>query len=225
MSPVFPASDVTWFGDDDLQALRALGSRRVIPAGSTLFSEGDEPYDVALIESGEIKLIRVAANGQEIVLDVPGPGEMIGELSAIDGSPRSAAAVAISRVEFTSIPVDRFLGYLQEHPPSMAALLGVVVSRLRDANTRRLEASTADALGQVCARLDEMALRFGTDLGDGTIRIDLALNQTELAQWCGLSREAVVKALRKLRNLGWLTTVDGNFVVANRTEIRQRAQL
>ena len=54
MSPVFPASDVTWFGDDDLQALRALGSRRVIPAGSTLFSEGDEPYDVALIESGEI---------------------------------------------------------------------------------------------------------------------------------------------------------------------------
>ncbi|NNE11112.1 MAG: Crp/Fnr family transcriptional regulator [Ilumatobacter sp.] len=219
-----------WLSATDFGQLRDLGTQRTLPAGATLFVEGDEPYDLMLIESGDIKLTTIAINGSETLLDVLGAGEVLGELSAIDGEPRSATAVALTPVELVSIPVGRFLEFLQANPTSMGSLLAVTVRRLRLANRRQLEYSTADALGRVCARLDELVDRYGNvddpdaTEGDG-VRIDLPITQTELAQWCGLSREAVVKALRKLRNLGWITTADGVVTVEDRRALRQRAAL
>ena len=213
-----------WLSASDLSALRQLGARRSLRQGSTLFMAGDEPHDVAIVESGDIKVVTSAPNGQEVVLDVVGEGELLGELSALDGSPRSATATALSDCEIIAIPVDRFLGYLQENPTSMGALLAVVIKRLRLANQRQLEFSTSDALGRVCARLDEMASRFG--VADGTaVKIELSITQTELAQWCGLSREAVVKALRKLRNLGWVGSSDGTIVIEDRASVHARGTL
>ena len=217
--------ETTWFSATDLATLRGLGSRRSMPAGSTLFMEGDGPHDVTVVESGDIKVVITAPNGHEVVLDVVGSGELLGELSAIDGAPRSATAIALTDCQITSIPVDRFLGYLQDHPTSMGALLTVVIGRLRQANRRQLEFSTADALGRVCARLDEMSTRYGVEEDDGSVRIDLVINQTELAQWCGLSREAVVKALRKLRQLGWVSSTEGTITIADRASLRNRGHL
>lgn len=217
--------DANWLSEADLGQLRELGSRRALPAGATVFLEGDAPYDLMVIESGDIKLVTTALNGQETLLDVLGAGEVLGELSAIDGTERSASAVALTAVEFISIPVDRFLEFLQANPTSMGSLLAVMVRRLRLSNRRQLEFTTSDALGRVCARLDELASRYGrADDGDG-VQIELPITQTELAQWCGLSREAVVKALRKLRELGWVTTTDGVVTVQDRTSVRSRGEL
>ena len=57
------------------------------------------------------------------------------------------------------------------------------------------------------------------------VRIDLPITQTELAQWCGLSRDAVVKALRELRDLGWFSTTDGTVKVLDRVSVSARGQL
>ncbi len=214
-----------WLSVSDLGQLRQLGTRRALPAGATLFLEGDPPYDLMIIESGDVKLVTTALNGQETLLDVLSAGEVLGELSAIDGTPRSAMAVALTAVELTSIPVDRFLAFLQQHPASMGALLAVMVRRLRLSNRRQLEFTTSDALGRVCARVDELAERYGSADAPDEVHIDLPITQTELAQWCGLSREAVVKALRKLRDLEWISTADGAVTVLDRAAVRARGQL
>ena len=214
-----------WLSVSDLGQLRQLGTRRALPAGATLFLEGDAPYDLMIIETGDVKLVTTALNGQETLLDVLSAGEVLGELSAIDGTPRSAMAVALTAVELTSIPVDRFLAFLQQHPASMGALLAVMVRRLRLSNRRQLEFTTSDALGRVCARVDELAERYGSADAPDEVHIDLPITQTELAQWCGLSREAVVKALRKLRDLEWISTADGAVTVLDRAAVRARGQL
>lgn len=217
-------ADVDWLDATDLGFLRERGSRRSLRAGSTLFTEGDEPHDLMVVESGCVKITTTAANGQELVLELVGAGELLGELSAIDGAPRSATAVALVDVELTMIPAERFLAFLQEHPATMGALLAVTIERLRAANRRQLEFTTSDAMGRVCARLDDLADRYGRTRGDAVL-IELSITQTELAQWCGLSREAVVKALRKLRDLGWIDTSDGAIAIVDRVTLRQRGQL
>ena len=58
--------------------------------------------------------------------------------------------------------------------------------------------------------------------GDGEAEVDLGLTQMEFAQWCGLSREAVVKALRKLRTLGWIDQEEGRVTIHERAQLRQR---
>ncbi len=223
--PVEQVTDHSWLSATDVGALRELGTRRTLRAGSTLFMEGEDPFELMIIESGDVKLTTTSLTGQEVVLDVLSAGELLGELSAIDGTARSATAAALTDVEVTAIGIDRFLGFLQTHPATMGSLLAVVVRRLRLANRRQLEFSTSDAFGRVCARLDEVATRYGSSNGHDSVRIDLQITQTELAQWCGLSREAVVKALRKLRNLGWITTHDGTITIEDRAELSARGQL
>lgn len=177
-----------------------------------------------IVESGDVKITTTALNGQETLLDVLSAGEVLGELSAIDGAPRSATAVALTAVELTAIPVARFLDFLHANPSAMGALLEVAVRRIRSSNRRQLEVTTSDALGRVCGRLDELAGRYGRPSGADLVHIELPITQSELAQWCGLSREAVVKALRKLRDLDWISTDDGAVVVLDRQSVRERGR-
>lgn len=207
----------TWLDEAMLTDLRAAGARRTFPSGSVLFSEGDDPHDVLVVESGTIKLVSTAASGAELVLDLLGDGEIVGELSAIDGGPRSATAIALTDVAVVALAGSRFLDHLDDNPAAMRSLLGLTVARLRHANLRQLEYSSVDALGRVCHRLDEIA-----GDGDESAVIDLGLTQMEFAQWCGLSREAVVKALRKLRTLGWIDQQEGRVTIHDRTLLRQR---
>ncbi len=206
--------DTSWLAGPDLDRFRAIGTRRRYPVGSTLFVEGDEPSEVLLLESGEVKLTAAALSGQEVVLDVVLAGALLGELSAFDGGRRSATGVAMTPVEGISVSVERFNAFLRDHPVATHALLAQTILRLRLSDRRRLEYASSDALARVCARLDELATRF-----EGRV---LPLTQTELAQWCGLSREAVVKALRKLRDLGWISTAHGRITVLERDQVRVR---
>ena len=101
-------------------------------------------------------------------------------------------------------------------------LLELLASRLRDADRKRMEFASADTVGRVCARLDELQARFGTRDGDDIV-IDLPITQEELAGWCGSSREATARALQTLRDLGWVETRRRQFVVRDLEAVRGRA--
>ena len=76
------------------QDLLARGRTRKYRAQSILFFEGDDAHDVMVVQAGEIK-VSVSIDGREVLLDVLGPGDVLGELSAIDGGPRSATATSL----------------------------------------------------------------------------------------------------------------------------------
>lgn len=212
-------SPSTWLSEQQADGLRSIGSRRSAPAGVALFSEGDEPHDVLLIEQGRVKLVTSAPNGNEVVLAIVGPGAVIGELAVIDDEPRSAAAITVDPVEVTAIHGPAFVEHLGKNPATLQALLELTVGRLRHSNQRQLEYSSIDALGRVCRRLAELA---DETPGSDETTIELGLTQLEFAQWCGLSREAVVKALRRLRDLGWISQRESTVVIHDRVAVRSR---
>ena len=175
-----------------------------------------------IVERGEVSILVTAIDGRELVIDVFGPGSLLGELSAIDGASRSASAVAIVDVEVMTVPTARFSEFLEAHPRAQRVLLQLLAERLRGATRRHLEFGTSDALGRVCARVDELARRYGRPSDEGLV-IESPISQAELANWAGLSREAVVKALRALRSLGWIESRRNTIVVHDLAAIRARA--
>ena len=208
----------------DASALLALGRARSYPGRSAIFFEGDDAHEVLIVDSGQVKVTVTSTDGREVVLAVLGPGELLGELSAVDGAPRSASATALNRVGLTAIDLARFNNFVDEHHPVALALLHCVAERLRQASQRQVEFGTLDALGRVCRRLTEMMDRYGHPHGT-SIEIVAPLSQTELAGWAGLSREAVVKALAALRALGWVTTKGHTITVIDPSAIRARAAI
>lgn len=190
----------------------SLGRPRRYRKGAVLFAEGDRADRVIVLRSGRVKVTRATESGREVVLGVRGPGEMLGELSALDGGSCSATATALEPVEASVIPASSFRAYLAEEPAMAYHLLEVVVHRLREADRARVEFGAFDTVGRVASRLSELARRYGSPV-DGGLEIALALSQDELAGWVGASREAVAKALRQLRAAGCIETGRRRIVV------------
>ena len=213
---------VSALGPGDLESLSAWGAARRFRRGMMLFHEGDEPAHVLIVRAGRVKISSFTADGREVVLAIRGPGELLGELSAIDGEPRSATASALEAVEVLSVPSEDFRAFLSTRPRIAVTLLQVLSRKLRDADRKRIEFGAFDTVGRVCRRLVELAERFGEERGT-SVRITLPLSQQELAGWTGSSREAVSKALHQLRGRGYIETARRGITVLDLAALRRRA--
>lgn len=214
MAGIEPAADAD---------LRALGVRRRFPAGTVVFIEGDVAHEALILLDGTVKVSVTALDGREVILDVLSIGALVGELSAIDGHARSATATALTPIEVLAIPCAAFIDLMHRRPTLMYQLLVSVAHRLRGSVRRQLEYGTGDALGRLCGRLLELADRYGHPGEHGCIELCSPVSQTDLAAWTGLSREAVVKALRQLRQLGWIDNHGPHITVRDVDQLRARA--
>jgi CRP/FNR family transcriptional regulator, cyclic AMP receptor protein len=215
-------SATTHTGERLAGALRAEGRRVRFRRGQALFTEGDLADRVFVIERGWVMITSIAPGGREIVLGLRGSGDVIGDLSALDGAPRSATALAAGEVEATVAPGSVLIRALSDAAAAME-LLRVLAARLRDADRKRLEFASLDTLGRVAWRLYELSGRFGEDTPDG-IQVELPLSQEQLASWCGASREATVKALAALRTLGCVSTGRRSVLIRDPDALRRHAQ-
>ncbi len=210
--------------DDEARAtLAKLGRRRRCDAGTTLFLEGEVGASVIIVHSGRIKVFATSHNGVERVLAVRGPGDVLGDLSAIDGSPRSASGVTVETAEVQVVSSDEFRTYLAENHGAALALLRVVIDRVRDSDRLRVEFGALDTTARVARRLVELAETSGEPNERG-IRLALPLTQDDLAAWVAASRESVARALASLRNRGLIETARREITVLDLAALKQTTE-
>lgn len=200
------------------------GHRRRFGAGAIVFGEGDVSNRVVLVLSGRLKVSASSNDGHEVVLGYRERGDVLGEFAAIDGEPHLATVTAVEPTEALVLPADRFMAALEERPAASMALLRSVISRLRDADRKRLEFASLDATGRVARRLVELAERYGEAEGEGEgIHITLPITQQELAGWVSTSREAVSKSMHRLRERGLIDVHRRSVTVLDLEGLRRRA--
>jgi CRP/FNR family transcriptional regulator, cyclic AMP receptor protein len=118
-------------------ALEDMGEPATYAAGSVIFEQGGTADCVLLVRGGRV---RVAASGPggEVVLAERGAGELLGDLSGIDGQPRSASVTALEDVRGLLVPLRAFRGFLMDHPRAAISLLELLSRRLREADARQI---------------------------------------------------------------------------------------
>lgn len=219
---ISPGPFLSALSDDDALALRALGRTRSYAAGDTIFHQGDEPGGVSILLEGRVKVSSVTAAGKEVILAFRGPGDIVGEIGAIAGASRTCAVRALEPVQTLAVGADAFRRFLDGHARASMNLVLMLIDRLQAADEARLEFASHDVVGRVARRLVELCERFGEPCEDG-IEVTLALSQEELAAWTASSREAVAKAMRLLRELGWVETRRRRVVVREIGALRRYA--
>jgi CRP-like cAMP-binding protein len=207
---------------DDRQAVEGAAMRREFARGAVILHPGDDAASVFILLEGRVKITAPNVHGREAVLAFLGPGDLIGELGSIDGRPRSGGVVALEPVAALAIPGRDFRRLLETRPGVGMALLKLVATRLRSADSERADFGAYDVLGRVARRLIELSERYGSE-GAAGVEITLPLTQEELAGWSGASREAVSKALTTLRGLGWVETRRRELVISDIGALRTYA--
>lgn len=207
---------------DERAELQRRARARHFKSGATVFHEGTPSDGVVVVVGGRVKVSTITASGKEVLLAIRGPGDLLGELSAIDGLARSATVSAVEPVEVLIIPSGEFRAFLEHSPRVALLLLETIGRRLRDADRKLVEFAAYDTVGRVAARLVELVEEHGQSSAAG-YEITLPLSQEELAGFTGASREAVAKALHTMRELGWLITQRRRVTVVNLQALRERS--
>lgn len=123
--------------DETLEALAAATVERTYAGGETIIRCGDPGDGLYIVIAGLVQVIAgTDANHDAPVVAVFGPGEAFGELSLLDGKPRSASVLAAWSTRVLFLPRDAFLAHLDRHPETTRALLLVLAARLRETDRR-----------------------------------------------------------------------------------------
>jgi CRP/FNR family transcriptional regulator, cyclic AMP receptor protein len=212
-------------GSEDAEALVQCVRRRTVKRSEPILRAGAAGEEVVLVLSGRVKLVAYGADRREVVLALRGPGELIGEMAALGGQRRTASAIAVDVVEAGFLHGDELRAFLRDHPNAALVLIRMLVRRLAEADRDRVDLATRDSVGRVAKRLVELAADHGVPSagGVGAIRIELSLSQDELARWTGATRETVSRALRLMRQLGWVATDHRTITVLDPAALRERS--
>jgi CRP/FNR family cyclic AMP-dependent transcriptional regulator len=173
-----------------LKLFESAGSGKVT-AGKALFSEGDEGDGLYVIDKGLLKIVVKSSAGNERIVSILGPGAIVGELSVIDGLPRSASAVAMQDCEFRFIPRSVFATFTAMHPTFYRELVKILSIRLREADKELAASTFLSGKGRLARALVELAEHFGRPWSSGAVTLEHKISNADLAAMAGLTRESV----------------------------------
>lgn len=193
--------EIPLFGELDDDALRQLSARcasRSVPAGTVLFTTGEECRGLYMIESGRVRIYRTDPAGREQVLHVEGAGKAVAELPMFDGGPYPASAITIENCQLVFLPIGAFEQLYRSQPDIAQAVIRALGRRLRHLVHLTETLAFRDVAARLAMLLAGYAERSGVATPDGVV-IELRRTQEELAHEIGTARESVSRAMKQLR--------------------------
>lgn len=185
----------------DMDALAKKMRMREIDAGVTVMMEGDIADDAYLILSGTVRIEKTSSDGKEVLIDILGPGEILGEMGLITQETRSASAVAHTDCVLAVMDSGCFSFLRGLKPEINERLLKILSTRLQEVNARLRDVSLMPLDARLASVLTRFTEQYGVRNKDG-IMLNLPLTQSDLAHLAACSREHVSKTFKEWERAG-----------------------
>ena len=183
--------------DSALASLMDRGQLRQYAKRDFIYRRGEPGDSLMVVVKGRIKLTNVNVGGKEVVLHFLVPGNIYGEIAAMDGKERAANAVALEDSDVFLIYTRDLMPTLKAYPDAMLEVITALCEKVR-AGAAMLEDSTLEMRARVARGLLRLARQHGQKGVEG-ICVQLALSQGELGNYLGLSRPNVSRQLGQLK--------------------------
>ena len=202
--------------DAALRSIVEASTKHTYHRGDVLFSEGDPPNSLYVVESGRIAIANRNFVGRESVVAVMETGDLFGEMGLFDGHGRSAEARSLEQSVVTEVPYKPVQQLYETDTTLLWQAIKMLTNRLRNTDRALADSVFLDVTGRTAKRLLEMA-------GE-TDEFILPVTQEELAGRVGASRERVNKAIASFVRLAWIEQVDRSYRITNREQLTIRAR-
>lgn len=201
--------------------------QRSVARKTVVVRQGAVGRDMFMVLSGSLKVSVVSDMGKEVSFVVLRQDDCFGELSMIDGRPRSATVSAIQDTELLVLGHSGYQKLLQLHPRTATKFLTHLLTTLADRLRTTDELYQDSVFLEVPARLAKFLLNAYIEYsGSGPThkRIDIRLSQYELGTLVNASRESVNKQLRAWENQGIVEIDKGNIILLDLAVLEREAQ-
>lgn len=203
----------------ELARFADLTRERSYPRGSVILFEDDPGDALFVVREGRVKVVLIGDDGREVILAILTVGDHFGELSLIDGQPRSAHVIAMDDANLLILRREDFRRRVTEAPAVAWALLMELSRRLRRADEKIGSLVLLDVHGRIARLLLDAASEGGGDI------IQKRLTHQTIAQMIGASRETVSRAMREFQDAGLIAVVRRQISIADRASLEKRASM
>ena len=185
--------------DDELEAIYKLSYIRKCTKDSVILLENEGGDTLFIIISGKVKVTTFSESGKEVIFSILSEGDFFGDMSLMDGKPRSATVISIEDSVLRLLRRNDFIKLVEEHPRIALILLEELTARLRKADERIESLAILDVTGRVAGILLQLADERG-EKTDKSVLIKSRPTHQELANMVGTTRETVTRVLKQLEN-------------------------
>lgn len=219
--PSTPANLFSVFPEHLSARLFASARRMTLGADEVLFLAGDPGDGCYRVEQGLLKVSIIGPTGSERILAILGTGAIVGELSTIDGKPRSASVTAVRPSELNFISRAAFEAVARDHPEVYKHMVTLLAARLRDTDEVLAAGSFLPLKGRVARALLDLSEAFGQPVGNDRILIRQKISQSDVAAMAGIARENVSRILNEWIRLKLLSRLSGYYCLENRAKLEK----
>jgi len=169
--------------------------------GEHIIDGQSDSRDVYFVVEGTVRVVNYSLSGREVALDDIPAGNFFGELSALDGAPRSAFVIAQGAPAVTAaMPPEVFLDLLSKHPPVSMEIMRRLTCMIRQANDRIMDLSVLGANNRVHAELLRQCWQFTRDGHSAEIK-PIPVH-SDIASRVSTTRETVARVMGDLAKEG-----------------------
>ena len=187
----------------ELEALSDLTFTRSFGKDGVIILAEEEGDTLFILKKGQVKVSIVSEDGREVILSLLGPGSVFGELSLLDGKPRSANVVATEDTDLLMLRRSDFIQLIYKTPQIATALLAELASLLRKTDRQIEGLALLDVTSRISETLLQLATEQGTETADGVV-IESRPTHQELANMSGTTRETVSRVIKRLEGQGYI---------------------
>ena len=199
--------------EGELGALSQVAIPRVFPRDRVIIMAEEEGDTLFVIHRGQVKVSIVSEDGREVILSMLGAGDFFGEMSLLDGNPRSANVTTMQETEIVMIRRADFLRLIQNTPQIAVKLLSVLAGRLRKTDRKIEGLALSDVTGRITQTLLQLAEEQGVPTPEGILIRNRPTHQ-DLANMSGTTRETVSRVLKRLENQRYIVPKGKDLLIA-----------
>lgn len=195
----------------EMSRIEQICRYRRFAADEHVIDRDSAPGDVYFVVRGRVRIVNYSVSGREITFDELAAGSYFGELSALDGAPRSANVIALEDTLILGLTRSAFLDLVAANPAVAAKVMRRLVTIVRSANERIMDLSTLAAQNRVQAELLRQA-QGGEQRANAAIIEPIPVH-SDIASRVSTTRETVARVMNDLARKGIVERRKGTLVI------------
>lgn len=209
--------------EDERQEIISSFKKEKFSKGETIFTPFEDFENFYMVHSGKIILYEVSASGKKIINNVLENGDIFFNFSLLLDIKFKVNnfAEALDEVLIYKMNKKDFLNIILKYPKVALNVIKELVFKLNEADNRIRDLALNSASIRAINELLRLSKKYGIDMGQGKIKINIRLTHEEFAEMIGTSRETATRILKKLKKLAFIDITKEHLIVFNKNKIEE----
>lgn len=191
-----------------------LGQWKALKKGNLLFRQGDQAKSLFILTEGKVKLTQLNPDGNQVVLRILGPKQLLAAISAIEDSPYPATAEILEKATVFACKRGDLLDLMKNEAQIGINVMKILIARIQELQDRFRELATQKVETRLYKALLRLSKQLGRPMPEG-ILIDLSLSRQDLAEITGSTLYTVSRILTQWEKLGWIRSQKKKILLKN----------